>query len=340
MLGGVAGQAHRPLAESQQRPPLGRGGALGAERGDDVALDLPARLVEADGLRHLLDLLRPQPQRLAEVTHDPARAIGGEGGDQGRAVGAVDLVHARDQHLADVTREVEVDVRHRLDFVVEEAAGEEAVGDRVDVGEAGEVADDRADAGAAAAARRQDRAGVVAAADLGGDVAGQLQQLAVEEEEAGEAEPADRPQLLPEAGLGLGAVGVADGVALVEAGGADLGELAGGGGVAGARVAVAELLGEVEAEALGKANALGDGLGVGGEAGGHRGGRAQDRAGVAAPMRLGLGQRFPLPDRDEGVLEWARSRRWEWTLPVATQGTPRREASRASQRLRALSRRQ
>ena len=33
----------------------------------------------------------------------------------------------------------------------------------------------------------------------------------------------------------------------------------------------------------------------------------------------------------------ARERRWQWTLPVATQGTPNRSASPASQRLRARS---
>ena len=75
-----------------------------------------AALVEADRLRHPLDLRRRQPQRLAEVAHRAARAVGREGGDEGGAVGAVALVHARDQHLADVAREVEVDVRHRGRF--------------------------------------------------------------------------------------------------------------------------------------------------------------------------------------------------------------------------------
>jgi hypothetical protein len=64
---------------------------------------------------------------------------------------AVALVDAGDQDLADVAGEVEVDVWHRGAFVVEETAREEAGLDRIDVGEAGQVADDRADAGAATA---------------------------------------------------------------------------------------------------------------------------------------------------------------------------------------------
>src|SRR3954463_10302232 len=42
-----------------------------------------------------------------------------------RAVVSVAGVHARDQHLADVAREVEVDVRQRRQLLVQEAAEEE-----------------------------------------------------------------------------------------------------------------------------------------------------------------------------------------------------------------------
>ena len=60
-----------------------------------------------------------------------------------------------DQLLADVAREVEVDVGHRHELAVEEAPEREVVRDRVDVREAGQVADERADGRAAAAAGRQ-----------------------------------------------------------------------------------------------------------------------------------------------------------------------------------------
>ena len=173
-----------------------------------------------------------------------ARPVGREGGDESGAVGAVDLVDAGDQDLADVAREVEVDVGHRLpelplDLLVEEAAGEEAFLHRVDVGEAGQVADDRADAGAAAAPRRQDRARRLRPPHLERHLARQLEQVAVEEEEAGEAEVADRPQLLlelaprPAPVLPVGRLAVS----LVEPRPADLGELAVGVEVLGARVA-------------------------------------------------------------------------------------------------------
>ena len=122
----------RPIASGQRRSRIcqrGVGGALGPDRRNDVLLDLAAALVEADHPRHLLDLLLRQAKRLAEVAHGAARAVGGEGGDQRRVLGPVALVHARDQHLADVAGEVEVDVGHRgaCRLLVEEAAGVEVV---------------------------------------------------------------------------------------------------------------------------------------------------------------------------------------------------------------------
>ena len=71
--------------------------------------------------RDALDLPRRQPERLAELADRAARAVGREGGDERRALAPVALVHARDQHLAHVAREVEVDVRQRRELLVEEA---------------------------------------------------------------------------------------------------------------------------------------------------------------------------------------------------------------------------
>ena len=104
-----------------------------------------------------------RPERLAELADRAARAVGRERGDQRRAIVPVALVDARDQHLADVAREVEVDVRQRGQLLVEEAPDQQLVGDRVDVREAGQVADDRGDARSrgrarAAAARGRCRA--------------------------------------------------------------------------------------------------------------------------------------------------------------------------------------
>ena len=118
-----------------------------------ATLDVPVDLVRRPALRparDALDLARRQPERLAQLADRAARAVGRERGDERRAVAAVALVHARDEDLADVAREVEVDVRQRGDLLVEEAPEEEVVGDRVDVREAGEVADDRGHRGAPA----------------------------------------------------------------------------------------------------------------------------------------------------------------------------------------------
>ena len=130
------------------------------------ALDVPAHLPGVPPLAaagHPLDLPRRQPQRLAELADRPAGAVGGEGGDQRRALVPVALVDARDELLPDVPREVEVDVRQRGQLVVEEPADQQLVGDRIDVREPGQEADDRRDAGAPAPPRRQQRPGAVRA---------------------------------------------------------------------------------------------------------------------------------------------------------------------------------
>ena len=123
------------------------------------------------------------------------------------AVAAVAVVHARDQHLADVAREVEVDVRQRGELLVQEAAEEQLVGDRVDVREPGEVADDRRHARPTAAAGRQQAARRLRPAHLRRHLARQLEHVAVEQEEAGQAEVADHAQLLvePRGRLGVAA---------------------------------------------------------------------------------------------------------------------------------------
>ncbi len=93
------------------------------------------------------------------------RCAGGRWGrcDERRVLLAVLLVDALDQLLADVAREVEVDVRQRVQRLVEEAAEEELGAHRVDVGEPDQVADDRGHRRSPAASRRQPvtgRAGV------------------------------------------------------------------------------------------------------------------------------------------------------------------------------------
>src|SRR5581483_6875421 len=129
----------------------------------------------------------------------PPRVVGREAGDERGVLAAVPLGDGDDQLLADVAGEVEVDVGHRLELAVEEPPEGEARLDRVDVGEPGQVADDRADRAAAAAAGRKRKPWRAGAAYLERDLACQLEHLPVEEEEAGEAQLGDQRQLLAQA---------------------------------------------------------------------------------------------------------------------------------------------
>src|SRR5439155_1962484 len=119
----------------------------------------------------------------ADVPDRAARAVGGEAWDERGMLLPVTLDDADDELLADVAREVEIDVGHRRELAVEEAAKREVVLDRVDVREAGQVANERADRGAAPAAGRQDVPHRAGAAHLERHLARELEHLPVEEEE-------------------------------------------------------------------------------------------------------------------------------------------------------------
>ena len=111
---------------------------------------------------------------------------------------AVLLGDGDDQLLADLAREVEVDVGHAGHLVVEEAAERELRLDGVDVREAGEVADDRADARPSPSSRRERVSRRARAADLERALARELEHLPVQEEEAGQAKPRDQRELVVE----------------------------------------------------------------------------------------------------------------------------------------------
>ena len=158
----------------------------------------PLRVPAVRDAREPLQLGERQPERLADVADRAARPVGGEARDERGVLAAVALGDAEDQLLADVAREVEVDVRHRHELAVEEAAEREVLRDRVDVREAGQVADDRADRRAAPPPRRQPAPRRAGPADPVRELPRQLEHLPVEEEEAGEPELVDQPQLLLE----------------------------------------------------------------------------------------------------------------------------------------------
>ena len=247
-----------------------------------------------------------QAERLADVADRPAGVVRGERRHERRVLAPVALGHLHDQPLADVAREVEVDVGDGSELVVEEAAEREAGGDGIDVREPGEVADDRAHRGAAASARGQGVSRCARAAQVERDLPRQLEHLEVEEEEAGQLEVGDEPQLLLQALAGSPLVAVRAGVALGERALADAAQLRVGRllAVGEVGIAVAELLGQVELEPSGELDRAGDGgARRRGSARPSRRRRTEDALAVAAPLALGAVQRRAMADGDERVLE-------------------------------------
>src|SRR5439155_2156366 len=141
--------------------------------------------------REPLELAEGQSERLADVADRPTASVGREARDEGRAFAAVAFGDRDDQLLADVAREVERDVRDGDELVVDEAPEREVRRDRIDVREPGQVADERADARAAASPRRQRMARRARAPHLERALAGELEHLPVEQEEPREPEPRD-----------------------------------------------------------------------------------------------------------------------------------------------------
>jgi hypothetical protein len=129
----------------------------------------------------------------------------------------------------------------------------------------------------------------VAPTHLTRDIRGQLEHLPVQEEEAGETDLVDERELLVEAGASLPLVAVGVAVASLEGAVADPGQLGDRGLVAfgEVRVAVAELLREVELEPLGELCGPRNGFEIVRETFGDRSGRKQDTLVVPAPLALG-----------------------------------------------------
>src|SRR5207237_5958862 len=145
-----------------------------------------------------LELGEREPERLADVADRAAAPVGREARDERRVLVAVALGDGDDQLLADVAREVEVDVGNGGELVVQEAADVEVRLDGIDVREACQVADERADARASSSAGREDVARRAGAAHLERALARELEHLPMEEKEAGEAEARDQRQLVVE----------------------------------------------------------------------------------------------------------------------------------------------
>ena len=105
-------------------------------------------------LRHQLGQLVDLPighlQHAADVAQHAARLQRAEGDDLRHLVAAVALLHVVDHLAAAVLAEVDVEVRHRDAFGIEEALEQQAEADRIEVGDGQRIGDQRARAGAAA----------------------------------------------------------------------------------------------------------------------------------------------------------------------------------------------
>src|SRR5439155_13173336 len=119
----------------------------------DLLID-PLRVALGDPSESL-ELCEREAERLAEIADRAPRVVRREARDERGVLVPIALGEGDDQLLADVPREVEVDVRNRVELVVQEPSEREAGRDRVDVREPRQVADERADGASAPTSRRE-----------------------------------------------------------------------------------------------------------------------------------------------------------------------------------------
>ena len=282
-------------------------------------------LLEAAGgtvlrqLGQLLQVSRRELQGLADLPHRRAEAIGGEGAHQPGVLPPVLLVHRQDELLPDVPWEVQVDVRHRVQGLVQEAAQEEVALHRIDVGEADEIADDGRDGRATSPSWGEPSTspGRVSPHPEG-HIPGQVHDVPVDQEEARQAVALHQAELLLQALLGVFAPAGGAGswraspcrhrIPLLQVSPARLRQDPDGGlpvsGPLEVRELVAQVRGEVEGGApLGDAQGVGQGVGAATEAVAHLLGRGQVEEGVGAPEGVGVVQGGAASDGHQDILE-------------------------------------
>ncbi len=238
---------------------------------------------------------------------------------------------ARDQLLPDVAREVEVDIGERGQLLVQEPADQQVVGDRVDVRQAGQEADDRGDARTAAPAGRQQAADAAGTAHLERHLAGQLEHVVVEQEEPGQTEPLDDPKLLLQPRERVRAHRARVLVPILQAVSTQLGERAHRRRVLRPRIAVPEVAGQIEPQPLGQRQRLRHRLGMVCKSTRHRRRRGEHVAEVAAPHGLGGIERGVQAYGHQRVLERCPGARVRVHVPGghARHPEPRRDSLKA-----------
>src|SRR6185295_9664146 len=140
VLAEVAREAGDLLGELDQVAPDRRidlASVLGVHRHlvGDIAAATPA-----GALGEAVQLALGDAKRLAHIADGAAQLVRGEAGDKSGVLVTKVLVDAQDELLADIAREVEIDIGHGADLIAEEAPEEEVVLDRIDVREADQVA--------------------------------------------------------------------------------------------------------------------------------------------------------------------------------------------------------
>ena len=101
-------------------------------------------------LAQLVDLPVRHLQHAADVAQHAARLQRAEGDDLRHPVAAVALLHIADDLVAAILAEVDVEVRHRHAFRIEEALEQQTEADRIEIGDRQRIGDQRAGARAAA----------------------------------------------------------------------------------------------------------------------------------------------------------------------------------------------
>ena len=140
MLGQVLGEAVELGGEIDQVAPDGGVGAV-SELGQTLHLRL--KLARVSGLhapRQAVDVLEGKSQRFAQIADGALHPVGAYHAGEDSPVPSPALVHPFDELLADVPRKVQVDVGHGSHVVLQEPLQRQVELQRVDVGEADEIA--------------------------------------------------------------------------------------------------------------------------------------------------------------------------------------------------------
>ena len=256
-------------------------------------------------LGQLVHILEGKPQGLAQVACGPLQLVGAHHSREGGAVPAPPVVHPYYQLLPDVAGKVQVDIRDRCHVLGQEALQGEVELQGIDVREADQVAHQHRHRRAPSPARRPLLQGYlgVAQAQLDHYLPGELDDVVVDQKEAGQVVLLDQGELLPQPRLHLfrdAAVSTSSGLAaqVLQVG---LGSESLRHRVVGE--AVAQVPGQVEGAAVRYTERVHYGVGAIFEQRSHLPRRLQIEVGVGPPLAVGLLQRPVVFDGHQGVLE-------------------------------------